>query len=735
MSKYRGQWVFDVAMLSVAWASLLFCSVGCTPPNSEVAPPPRHSAECSAGILLAGTPIVGAVTRPPTIADPPLRLVDLPFRTDGPSGQPVRSRVERVAKRSVQRWQIVYTPLGPRRSSAPLATRIDQADTLVLEIAREGVEAVDLTAVPVGHELSAVERLHRTVRLDFPSSAASTHTFEVALQPLLRESWQGKHTASDRFRIEISGELPSSALRRVEVRRRDARFEGAAARRMDGPAGALRPAFHLRSGATLRLSIPASTNRRTLVFHLHAPVGEPTVLVRDSGDRSSMRETPAPQAGWTRHEMTIPAGAPSEVHFEARGSGVALIGDPTVWPVRERSQPPDVVIYMVDTLLASRIGALGNEVADVSPVMDEIIRHGLAFVRATSTSAWTKPAIPSLLAGVYPLTHRIGTRNYTDRMPARAPMLQARFRQAGFRTVSLSASPLGSTLSGLEGGFDLAHPPAEWANALGPLGHPDARQIQASLLAFVEEDPSRPVFAYLHTLDVHEFERPMFAEGADSETPYDRAVRHQDAALGELVEAYQTLRRDLVLVLVSDHGEGFGEYGLKAGHGYSVRQNQLHVPIVFYAPRWLPRGRVAEPASLVDIAPTLLDLFSLAPLPGAQGRSLLPNAEEAPDAVYAERTWFLWEANGATLLARVGADGRKLVTGYQRPVSWRLAESPCEDTAHGAVPDATEQSDLARFVQAQRVAAEWWDSSYGESEPVRIDPDDVARLRALGYLQ
>jgi hypothetical protein len=38
-------------------------------------------------------------------------------------------------------------------------------------------------------------------------------------------------------------------------------------------------------------------------------------------------------------------------------------------------------------------------------------------------------------------------------------------------------------------------------------------------------------------------------------------------------------------------------------------------------------------------------------------------------------------------------------------------------------------------VQAQRVAAEWWDSSYGELEPVRIDPDDVARLRALGYLQ
>lgn len=57
------------------------------------------------------------------------------------------------------------------------------------------------------------------------------------------------------------------------------------------------------------------------------------------------------------------------------------------------------------------------------------------------------------------------------------------------------------------------------------------------------------------------------------------------------------------------------------------------------------------------------------------------------------------------------------------------------DTAHGLVPDATPQSELARFVQEQRAAAESWDSRYGESEPVRIDPDDVARLRALGYLQ
>jgi arylsulfatase A-like enzyme len=315
-------------------------------------------------------------------------------------------------------------------------------------------------------------------------------------------------------------------------------------------------------------------------------------------------------------------------------------------------------------------------------------------------------------------------------------MLQERFREAGFRTISSSASPLGSTLSGLERGFDLAHPPARWADELGPLGHPDARQVQAALLSFIDEDPSRPVFGYLHTLDVHEYERPMFEDGDENETPYDRAIRHQDAALGELLKAYARRKRDLVLVLVSDHGEGFGEYGLEVGHGYSVRQNQLHVPIVFHGPRWLPKGRVVEPASLVDIAPTLLDLYSLPPLPQPQGRSLLPGGStQAPSAVYAERTWFLWKPEGEALLAHVGADGRKLVTGYPRPVSWDLAKSPCEDTAHGRVPDPNDMAAIRRFEQEQRAAAEQWDAAYGDAEAGRIDPGDIARLRALGYLE
>jgi arylsulfatase A-like enzyme len=726
-----------VATLFAVTSLLLVCSGGCRRGQRTEEPGPSHPPECRAGVLPPGGSLVGTVRKPPRPVAATVRLVDSPFTVEAPSVPRQSPAIERISEHVLRKWSVVSTPLGPRRQSEPFATPAKRADTLVLEVAHRGVDAFDLAVLPVGEDLTDVERLHRTVRLDFPSTVRGAHTFEVALEPLLRGSWQDAPVELDRFRIELSASLPADALRRVEVRGRNARFEEAAGQRIDGPSGNLRPSLYLRSGVSLRLPVPASDRDRTLVFHLHAPIGQPEVSVSSEGGAFAKQTHAASQAHWTRHEVTVPASEEGEVRFESTGRGIALIGDPALWLAPEQPRRPDVVIYMVDTLLASRVGALGSQVAGVSPVMDSLVRDGLAFVRATSTSAWTKPAIPSLLTGVYPLTHRIGTRNYTDRLPTGAPMLQERFRDAGFRTLSSSASPLGSTLSGLERGFDLAHPPARWSDELGPLGHPDARQVQHALLAFIEEDPSRPVFAYLHTLDVHEFERPMFAAGADGETPYDRAVRHQDTALGDLLDAYRALDRELILVLVSDHGEGFGEYGVKAGHGYSVRQNQLHVPLVFHSPHWLPRGRLVEPASLVDVAPTLLDLFSLPALPGAQGRSLLPgpNADEAPEAVFAERTWFLWEPEGAALLARVGADGRKLVTGYPRPVSWHLGQSPCEDTARVVRPEPNELSEMSRFVQEQGRAAQWWDASYGESAPVRIDPDDIARLRALGYLQ
>jgi arylsulfatase A-like enzyme len=94
--------------------------------------------------------------------------------------------------------------------------------------------------------------------------------------------------------------------------------------------------------------------------------------------------------------------------------------------------------------------------------------------------------------------------------------------------------------------------------------------------------------------------------------------------------------RDTIVVVTADHGESLGEHGLM-GHHVLLHEEVLRVPLVVRAPG-LPGPRVVtEPASLVDVAPTILSLAGLA---GAtprtvQGRDLLaPRAE--PRGVFAE---------------------------------------------------------------------------------------------------
>lgn len=722
--RLSGAKLLAVTIMATVWG------VGCTPTEKPVPP------ECRAGVLLEGSDLDGKLKRVQPPAQPPIRLLGQTSRLTGdPSSAGSRRAMPREIQ-AVREWETVQTSLGLRRRSHTWRTPIDRAGALVLEVERTSLESIDVTFVPTGRRLNEIEQFHRTLRLDLMRGDSATQEIEVELEPVLRGNWRDDQSSgATHFQVEIDASLPVAAIRRVEVQTKSARHEEPGAQVIAGPAGSLRPSLQLPSGFSWGVPIAASRDPRRLVFHVFAPVGEPRLSVQLSNSPLTRGLLVPSFAGWQRHELQIPAGASGELQLEVKGSGVALIGDPTIWGPAEQARPPDVIVYMVDTLLASRVGALGSSVPEVSPVMDFLVKRGLAFVRATSTSSWTKPAIASLMTGVYPHTHRVGTRNYTDRLSSRAPVLQERFREAGFRTISVSASPLGSTLSGLERGFDLAHPPARWEDELGPLGQPDARQVQEELLRFIDEDPSRPVFAYVHTLDVHEHHRPMFAEGAPTATPYDRAVRRQDDAIGALLRQYRARGREMIFVLLSDHGEGFGEYEIEPGHGYSLRQNQLHVPIVFYGPRWLPRGRLTEPASLVDVAPTLLDLFALAPLPRAQGRSLLPDRHEAPSAVYAERTWFLWDHRGPPLVGRISADGTKLVSGRSTPLLWNLHESPCEDQAHARSIDLDAVSELARFQREQSVAAQRWEAQYGESAPGRIDPDDIARLRALGYLQ
>jgi arylsulfatase A-like enzyme len=96
-----------------------------------------------------------------------------------------------------------------------------------------------------------------------------------------------------------------------------------------------------------------------------------------------------------------------------------------------------------------------------------------------------------------------------------------------------------------------------------------------------------------------------------------------DRVLGELLEVLRRAERadDTVVVVLSDHGEAFGEHGL-IEHGDHVYGEQVDVPLVFVVP-----GRAADrrngPATLSDVGPTLLGLAGLPRPEGMDGIDLL----------------------------------------------------------------------------------------------------------------
>jgi tetratricopeptide (TPR) repeat protein len=98
-----------------------------------------------------------------------------------------------------------------------------------------------------------------------------------------------------------------------------------------------------------------------------------------------------------------------------------------------------------------------------------------------------------------------------------------------------------------------------------------------------------------------------------------------DEALGDFLEELSNRGRleNTLLVVTSDHGEGLGEHGERT-HGMFAYETTLRVPLIFSWEGVLPPRRVASRVRLLDVAPTLLELSGLEPLPGSQGVSFVP---------------------------------------------------------------------------------------------------------------
>ncbi len=336
-------------------------------------------------------------------------------------------------------------------------------------------------------------------------------------------------------------------------------------------------------------------------------------------------------------------------------------------------KPPHLILILVDNLRADHLGIYGYE-RRTSPQIDRLGARGVVFDNAMATSSWTKPSVGSLFTSRLPSEHNAVsfTRHLSPRLPTVAELL----RQAGYLTVGVTGNFIHvNERWGFDRGFDRwnsisvkvdkegellwLYEPAPGTSV--PLRAPHASEINREVLKRLPARAGDPLFLYVHYMEPHSPFTPqsrhledLVGAVASGRAPiatndylvrlargaveidraerqwlidlYDAEIAGVDEALGELLDelAQRGFLDRAVIVVVSDHGEEFGDHG-GWFHGLTLYRESLSIPLVIHDTRTAPAGprRRGEPVDLIDVPTTLLALAGIPRPEGMRGRALL----------------------------------------------------------------------------------------------------------------
>jgi len=217
---------------------------------------------------------------------------------------------------------------------------------------------------------------------------------------------------------------------------------------------------------------------------------------------------------------------------------------------------------------------------------------------------------------------------------------------------------------------------------------------------------------------------------------YAGEVSYVDHAIGGLraeIERLGIVSRT-AMVVTADHGESLGEHGVYFDH-FGLHEADLRVPLIVWAPGRVAHARHLETATGLDVAPTVLRLAGLPPVPVMRGRDLLsPPPPDEPVVV---------ESASGLQLGIV--DGNlKLIRSLRR---FHYVDAFARDAGatelYDLIADPGERDDLAarrpdvRDALARRLDA-WIAAHPGAAvaaPPRDVSPDKMRELRALGYVE
>ncbi len=396
----------------------------------------------------------------------------------------------------------------------------------------------------------------------------------------------------------------------------------------------------------------------------------------------------------------------------------------------------NLLLVTLDTTRADRIGAYGDSRA-ATPTIDRLAREGVRFERAYTAAPLTLPAHVTLMTGREPQAHQVRNNGTYSLRPEETTLAEI-FQQAGFSTMAMIAAFVLEKKFGLDQGFAVYDDELNTSGAATTFrSEITADRVYDKFSRWLKRSPSSPFFCWVHLYDPHHpYEPPASFRDRFPNDPYRGEIAYMDEIIGRMLRDLDSrgMLENTLVVVVGDHGEGFGEHG-ESGHGVFCYEETLRVPLIFHQPRLFRGGRaVSQPVGLIDILPTLLELYRMPQPAGIQGRSIAPllTADENPGkpvpALYFESLYGMEEMGWAPLSGLV--HGPLKYISLPRPELYDLATDPLEKDnlylkknvlAKGLSRDLDNY--LEKTVSADKAAL--------RPQPSRQDQN---RLRALGYL-
>lgn len=389
-------------------------------------------------------------------------------------------------------------------------------------------------------------------------------------------------------------------------------------------------------------------------------------------------------------------------------------------------EPPPIVLISIDTLRSDRLPAYGYRGVE-TPAIDALARDGVLFEHAYSQVPLTLPSHVSMLSGVAPGEHgvrdNLGYRFDARRHPYAPQLLE----QSGYATAAFVSAFVLRQETGFGAGFEHFDADLEpgTADDFGAVQRPGRETVERAK-RWLAANAKRRFFLFVHLYEPHTPYEPEAPFRSKYRDPYDGEVATADALVADLIAELRrsgVYDRALVL-LVSDHGEGLGDHG-ESEHGLLLYREAIQVPMILKLPGNEMAGRrVAAPAQLLDVAPTLLSAGGLRPPAAMKGTALpeLARATAAPRRILSE-----------TVYPRLHYGWSDLVSVVEFP--FHLIQGPDPELYDlGADPrESTNVRDRERRVfHGLRQAAEA--AAAPLLEPGQEDPETAAKLAALGYL-